>query len=130
MTITTKTSVNIKKYRDFGSIEKAKLSEIHNGFSERLNWLLDLSNLNAPPLNNGRVSWTAEVTNSSRPAVMDWLKHDKPPKSVTLRKLVIFLHNHLPPIFSEAPVLEAWLRYGPEVLQIKPTLERGFQHQA
>ena len=103
-------------YPNFSTVEKAKLSEIHAGFSDRLNWLLDLSDLDAPPLNNGRISWTAEITNSSRPAVMDWLKHDKPPKSVTLRKLVIFLHNHLPPIFREVPALEAWLRYGPDVL--------------
>ncbi|MCG8381721.1 MAG: hypothetical protein MJA28_05800 [Gammaproteobacteria bacterium] len=111
-----KSSVNTDKYLDFVTVEKANLAEIHAGFSERLNWLLDASDMNPPPLDAGRVTWLAELTSSSRPATMDWLKHDRPPKGVTLRKLVSFINGHLPPIMSSTPKIEAWLKYGPDVV--------------
>ncbi len=112
-----KPTTNINKYADLGTFEKVDLAEIHAGFSERLNWLLDASDLNPPPLDAGRVSWLAKLTSYSRPAVMDWLKYDKPPKCTTLRKLVSFLNrHHLPPIMSSTPRIEAWLQYGPVVL--------------
>lgn len=111
-----KSSVNTDKYLEFVTVEKANLAEIHAGFSERLNWLLDASDMNPPPLDAGRVTWLAELTSSSRPATMDWLKHDRPPKSVTLRKLVSFINGHLPPIMSSTPKVEAWLKYGHEAV--------------
>ena len=114
--VSNKSPVNNDKYLDLGTVEKANIAEIHAGFSERLNWLLDASDMNPPPLDAGRVTWLAEVTSSSRPAAMDWLKHDRPPKGVTLRKLVSFINEYLPPIMSSTPKIEAWLKYGPDVV--------------
>ena len=112
------TSVINEKSRVFGTSTELALSEIYSGFSERLNWLIDASDLKAPPLYKGRISWLAKITETSKSAVLAWLKKNKPPKSVFLRKLVTFLVAHLPPITKNIPTVEAWLKYGPEVIDV------------
>lgn len=82
------------------------------GFSKRLNRLIDMTDLDAPPLNKGRGVWLASLTNSSKAATSDWLKKDKPPKALTLRFLIEYFCNHLPPIVHEPLKIECWVVYG------------------
>lgn len=89
--------------------------EIYEGFSQRLNQILDQSSLNVPKLNEGRGAWLAKLSGASKPAASDWLLHDKPPKQTRLRALIIMIAKYLP-FELEVPVIEAWVLYGSKEL--------------
>lgn len=85
------------------------------GFSHRLNKLIDLTDLDIPPLDGGRQAHIASLLQASKMAPGDWLKKDKPPKNSTLRKLVNYLLLHIPGTHSPLKVL-AWLKFGNEAV--------------
>jgi hypothetical protein len=90
----------------------AESGGINSGFSQRFNDLISSTYLKAPELNKGRGAWLAKLSNSSKPTTSDWLLHDKPPQSIRLRALVIFLADYLPEKDKNVPMLEAWVLYG------------------
>lgn len=102
--------INSQK-REFQDTPSAAVSEIYPGFSLRLNQLIDLTDLEMPPMSDGRQSHVANLFESSRHAPGDWLKKDKPPKPATLRKIVTFLLLHIEGSYNGLRV-EAWLKYG------------------
>lgn len=102
--------INSQK-REFQDTPSAAVSEIYPGFSLRLNQLIDLTDLEMPPMSDGRQSHVANLFESSRHAPGDWLKKDKPPKPATLRKIVTFLLHHIEGSYNGLRV-EAWLKYG------------------
>jgi len=99
---------------EFKNTPSASVEEIFPGFSERFNILLDLSDLEIPK-SRGKAAYVAELFETSQMAPADWLKKDKPPKPATLRKIVIFLLNHIDKVYSSLKV-EAWLKYGDEAV--------------
>lgn len=102
--------------QEFKESTSVEIAEIHAGFSRRFNLMIDLSDIDAPPLNDGRVGFAAELLDASRPAVTDWLTKNKPPKETTLFEVVRYFLSH---IDSGEDILPArvvsWLRYGDEV---------------
>jgi len=86
-------------------------SEIFVGFSKRLNYMLDLADINCPLIDRGRQAYIAKVFESSKMASADWLKKDRVPKPLTLRRMVQFLINHISGEYNDLRV-EAWLKYG------------------
>lgn len=91
------------------------ISEAFPGFSERLNHLIDLADLDIPPLDDGRQACISTLLRASKMAPGDWLKKDKPPKTATLRKLVSYLLSHIPGELNPYKI-EAWLKYGDEAV--------------
>ncbi len=102
--------------REFQASPTVEITEIHAGFSRRLNFFIDVSDIDAPSMNDGRVSFVAELLDVSRPAVTDWLSKNKPPKETTIFEVVRYFLKH---IESGEDILPArvvsWLRYGDEV---------------
>ncbi|WP_045861686.1 hypothetical protein [Teredinibacter purpureus] len=102
--------------QEFKSSPSVEITEIHAGFSRRFNLMIDLSDIDAPSLNDGRVGFAAELLGASRPAVTDWLTKNKPPKETSLFEVVRCFLKH---IDSGEDILPArvvsWLRYGDEV---------------
>lgn len=95
--------------------EYASMETPHDGFpgfSERLNRLIDMTDLNAPSLNRGRGVWLAQLTQSSKAAASDWLKKDRLPKALTLRFMISHFADHLPPIVHDPLKIECWVVYG------------------
>ena len=90
-------------------------SEAFPGFSERLNNLIDLADVDIPSLDDGRQAYISTLLQASKMAPGDWLKKDKPPKTATLRKLVNYLIAHLPGDHNPYKI-EAWLKYGEEAV--------------
>lgn len=89
----------------------ASVSEAFPGFSERLNHLIDIANVDIPPMDDGRQAYISNLLQASKMAPGDWLKKDKPPKTATLRKLVVYLLRHVPGDHNPYKI-EAWLKYG------------------
>lgn len=87
------------------------VTEAFPGFSKRLNHLIDLSDIDIPPLDDGRQAHISALLKASKMAPGDWLKKDKPPKTATLRKLVNYLLSNIQGDHNPYKV-EAWLKYG------------------
>ncbi|MFC1336815.1 MAG: hypothetical protein G8D89_18305 [gamma proteobacterium symbiont of Clathrolucina costata] len=104
-----------KQIEEYSQVVPGTVAEIFPGFSERLNHLIDLTDLEIPPLDDGRQAHIASLLQSSKMAPGDWLKKDKPPKTSTLRKLVTYLLRHISGNHNPLKV-EAWLKYGDEAL--------------
>lgn len=102
--------------QEFKSFPSVEITEIHAGFSRRFNFMIDSSDIDAPSLSDGRVGFTAEILDVSRPAVTDWITKNKPPKETTMFEVVRYFLKH---IDSGEDILPArvvsWLRYGDEV---------------
>jgi hypothetical protein len=102
--------------REFQSSPGVEIDEIYAGFSHRLNSIIDISDIEAPSINGGRVTFVAEMLNVSRPAVTDWLTKNKPPKEKTLFDVVNYLLKHIKGGEDILPARAvSWLRYGEEV---------------
>jgi len=102
--------------RETKSSATAEISEIYAGFSRRLNLFIDASDIDAPSMNDGRVSFIADLLNVSRPAVTDWLSKNKPPKETTIFEIVYFFLKHMDAGEDILPArVASWLRYGDEV---------------
>jgi transcriptional regulator with XRE-family HTH domain len=102
--------------REFQATSKVEIAEIYTGFSRRFNDFIDISDIDLPTINNGRIGFIAELLNVSRPAVSDWLTKNKPPKKTTLFEVVGYFLKHIEDgndILLARVV--AWLRYGEEV---------------
>lgn len=97
--------------REYRETQSASVSEIYPGFSLRLNQLVDLTDLDIPPMSDGRQTYVSNLFDTSKMAPADWFKKDKPPKAATLRKIVVFLLNHIDGEYNNLRV-EAWLKYG------------------
>lgn len=87
------------------------VSEAFPGFSRRLNDLIDLADPAIPRMDGGRQAYISALLQASKMAPGDWLKKDKPPKTVTLRKLVNYLLSRMPGDYNPYKI-EAWLKYG------------------
>lgn len=87
------------------------VSEAFPGFSERLNQLIDLTDLEIPAIDDGRQTYVGNLFQVSKMSPGDWLKKDKPPKTATLRKLVVYLLSHIEGDHNPFKI-EAWLKYG------------------
>lgn len=102
--------------REFRSSPGVEIKEIYAGFSLRLNRIIDISDIDAPSINGGRVTFVAEMLNVSRPAVTDWLTKNKPPKEKTLFDVVNYLLMHIDGGEDILPARAvSWLRYGEDV---------------
>lgn len=86
-------------------------TEAFPGFSVRLNMFIDLTDLEIPPLDNGRQSFLGNLVQTTRMSPGEWLKKDKPPKTATLRKLIVYLLDHIQGDYNPFKI-EAWLKYG------------------
>lgn len=84
------------------------------GFSERYNRLLDLTE-QFPPIEYGRKSAIAKYFDASKNAAADWLDKNRPPIEKTLRHHITVLANLIPGRFDIMHI-EAWLRYGSEIV--------------
>ena len=116
MTRTDNNVVSIsKQQKEYRDVPSTDISEIYPGFSNRLNQIIDLTDLDIPALSTGRQAHMVNLFEASRVVVTDWLKNDKPPRPATLRKIVVFLLKHLGGIHNELRV-EAWLKYGDEAV--------------
>ena len=104
-----------RQREEFNKTTLGTVTEVFPGFSNRLNILIDLTDLNIPPLDDGRQSYISTLLQASKMAPGDWLKKDKPPKTATIRKLITFLLSHIPGEYNPLKV-EAWLKYGDEAL--------------
>lgn len=76
--------------------------------------MLDLTDLSIPSMNNGRQTYLSNLLNISKMPPGDWLKKDRPPKTITLRKLIAFFLNHISGD-HDPNLVEAWLQYGNSV---------------
>jgi hypothetical protein len=102
--------------REFQASPSVEIAEIHAGFSRRLNFFIDISDIDTPSINDGRVTFVAEMLNVSRPAVTDWLTKNKPPKETTLFEVVSYFLKHIDGGEDILPArVVSWLRYGEEV---------------
>jgi hypothetical protein len=102
--------------REFQATSKVEIAEIYTGFSRRFNDFIDISDIDLPTINNGRIGFVAEMLNASRPAVSDWLTKNKPPKETTLFEVVCYFLKHIEDGNDVLPArVVAWLRYGKEV---------------
>jgi hypothetical protein len=102
--------------REFQASSKVEIAEIYTGFSRRLNYFIDISDIDPPSINDGRISFVAEILNVSRPAVTDWLTKNKPPKETTLFEVVCYFLKHIEGGSDVLPArVVSWLRYGEEV---------------
>lgn len=100
---------------DLEAIEKNKTTT-DEGFSNRLNQLIDMTDLQIPPLDYGRAAFIAELFKVSKNAAGIWLKKNTPPKASALEKLVMFLVSHIKTNHHHKKI-EAWLVYGDEVVK-------------
>ncbi len=113
---------------EFNRTTAGAVAEIFPGFSARLNQLIDLTDLDIPDIGDGRQTYIGELLQASKMACGDWLRKDKPPKPTTLRKLVVYLTEHVPGDQNPYKV-EAWLRYGDVAVQ-NPFDSTPQRHQA
>jgi hypothetical protein len=90
--------------------------EIHAGFSERFNFFIDITDLEIPSVNGGRVTYLSELFELSRPVIGEWLSKDRPPKDSTLFDVAGFLAKHVSG-GEKIPValIVSWLRYGEKI---------------
>lgn len=95
----------------------------YHGFSDRLNLLIDKSQLNAPPLARGRSAWLAELTGASNPTVANWLKNDTVPGFEMLDLISRFLISHMKKLNVSPQRLKSWLLFGDE--SINPFASRA-----
>ena len=100
-----------REREEFSAIPSESANDIFSGFSDRFNQLIDLSDLDIPPPDAGRVAYISHLFDASRMGPSDWLKHNRVPRSATLRKIVVFLLRHIEGQYSTVRV-EAWLKYG------------------
>ncbi|MFA0809493.1 hypothetical protein [Microbulbifer epialgicus] len=102
--------------REFQASPGVEIAEIHAGFSRRLNYLIEISDIDAPSMNDGRITFIAEILDVSRPAVTDWLSKNKPPKETNLFEVVGYFLKHIEGGDDILPArVVSWLRYGEEV---------------
>jgi len=102
--------------REFQASPAVEIAEIHAGFSRRLNFLFDMSDIDTPSINDGRISFVAKLLDVSRPAVTDWLSKNRPPKETTIFEVVHYLLKHIDEGDDILPArVVSWLRYGDEV---------------
>lgn len=95
--------------------------DVNEGFSDRLNTLIDLTSMSALE-RKSRAQWLSEVMNCNRSSTSKWLSKDLPPKDANseadsdapnLHKLVSFLLNLTTEFTDTNPVrVISWLRYG------------------
>lgn len=104
--------LEFKKQQEEFSTFTPDPEEIYPGFSARLNELAEKTDLDVPPLNDGRQAYLSELFSSSKMAVSDWLKKDKAPKPTMLRKVVAYLISHTESDYLNPLKVEAWLKYG------------------
>ncbi|MCU7917253.1 MAG: hypothetical protein KZQ95_02705 [Candidatus Thiodiazotropha sp. (ex Epidulcina cf. delphinae)] len=105
-----------RQIEEFNQTTSGTVSEVFPGFSKRLNHLIDLTDLNVPAMDDGRQAYISALLQASKMAPGDWLKKNKPPKTTTLRKLVIYLLSRIPGDHNPFKI-EAWLKYGDEAVQ-------------
>ncbi|MBX2807163.1 MAG: hypothetical protein KTR20_00895 [Cellvibrionaceae bacterium] len=118
-----------EQIQELNEVTHKVTTEIFPGFSTRLNQLIDLTDLGIPPLDDGRQAHISSLLQASKMAPGDWLKKDKPPKTSTLRKLVIYLLSHIAGDHSPYKI-EAWLKYGDAALSNPFTTQRAMNNQA
>ncbi|MBX2808156.1 MAG: hypothetical protein KTR20_05935 [Cellvibrionaceae bacterium] len=118
-----------KQIQELNEVTHKIASEVFPGFSARLNQLIDLTDLGIPPLDDGRQAHISLLLQASKMAPGDWLKKDKPPKTSTLRKLVVYLLSHIPGDHSPYKI-EAWLKYGDAALSNPFTVQPTINNQA
>ena len=113
----TATIISLDEARDTFNNEthSPPSKEIHKGFSQRFNALIDLVEELPVPSERGRRAYIAHVTGFSKPTVDEWLSKDKPPQDTNLRKIVNFMLGYIPGNYNIAQV-ESWLRYGEEAV--------------
>jgi hypothetical protein len=106
-----------KKRFDHVTKQRAKCVDatVFTGFSDRLNFLIDLAYPQAAKLEKGRGSWLSEVTGAARPTTSEWLLKNKVPQDATFDRLVAFLLENIAPQHNIKRV-KAWLQYGEEVV--------------
>lgn len=104
--------LQFKKQQEEFSSFTTDLEEIFPGFSSRLNELVDKTDLEVPPLDDGRQAYLSELFSASKMAAGDWLKKDKPPKPTMLRKVVAYMLAHTEWATTNPLKVEAWLKYG------------------
>ncbi len=104
-----------EQIKEYNEATSDTIVEIFPGFSERFNFLIDLTDLDVPKLYNGRQAYISSLLQVSKMAPGDWLKKDKLPKASTLRKLLTYFLRHIEGSYSVYQI-EAWLKYGNEVV--------------
>jgi hypothetical protein len=106
-----------KKRFDQVTKQRAKCVDatVFFGFSDRLNFLIDLSYPQAAKLEKGRGAWLSEVTGAARPTTSEWLLKNKVPQDATFDRLVAFLLQNIQEHHNIKRV-KAWLQYGEEVV--------------
>lgn len=91
---------------------------LFQGFSDRLNNLIDRALPDAPRKARGRYAWLAAMMGVSKPASAMWLDEDRVPREETLdRMLELLLENfqgYRPP---NGDRIKTWLLYGDDVIQ-------------
>ncbi len=90
------------------------VDDLHPGFSLRLNALLDILEVDVPPITQGRKMWIGRVFDVAPNNATLWLTNDVVPKGARLRSLSDFCFLHLPK--KQRPkksiAIESWLLYG------------------
>jgi hypothetical protein len=90
--------------------------EIHEGFSGRFNFFIDITDLDVPSIKGGRITFLSELFELSRPVIAEWITKDRPPKDATLFEVAGFFAKHVTGI-DGTPVglIASWLRYGEKI---------------
>ena len=101
--------------KEFEETQAASITEHFAGFSQRMNELIDLTDIDIPAMHDGRQAYLSSLLQSSKMSSADWLKKNRPPKASTLRNIVVYLLNHIPGSYNPLRV-EAWLKYGDEAV--------------
>lgn len=91
------------------------LGKTSPGFSDRLNQMIDLTELDAPTVGHGRFAWISKIAGVVKSTGAEWLAKDKPPREPTLSALVDYLLGHLKGTYDVTRV-KIWLLYGEDVV--------------
>jgi len=98
-------------------ISTAEQEPAYLGFSERLNTLIDMTDLAIPAIGSGRQTTIAKLVGGAKMSPKDWLLNDRPPKTTTLRSLIKYCLSHLKGGEMVTPTrVEAWLKYGEDTV--------------
>lgn len=91
-----------------------KNSELHSGFSERFNYLLDKAGY--PGMNQGRLTMLSEDEAMSMSGVRNWVVENIPPKASKLLEICERLLNEKIKGSYNPKRVAGWLEYGDEVV--------------
>lgn len=109
--------VSFELKEEYKKTSSAPVTEIHAGFSERLNYLIDTSTIDVPKASDGRFGYIADLFDGNKSGVHGWLTKNKAPKESTLFQIVEFFLKH---IESGSHILAArvvtWLKYGDNII--------------